>query len=385
MKYFKWLPIIALCSILASCFKDEPLNAECDIEQAYLHADHPETMFFNPSDSLVNVVSTTTRIDFSVRKGTDLTALAPFFRLTPGATISPASGQPMDFSQGPVAYTVTSEDKQWHRNYQVAVNITTHTVTDSVYLDFENYYLDPKTQKYYLWTDVQSADNTSYNWATANAGYSMRPMKPDENKPENYPTVPEPDGYDGAAIKLVTRSTGDWGVRLHKSLAAGNLFLGEFDATKALLQPLQATRFGVRFSQKPVKVVGYYKYQAGPQCQDKDGNPLPNMADHGDIYAVLYKNTDSNGNAFTLTGEDPKHDVHVVALAEMPTMQPAADWTKFELNFVYSADIDEDRLANFGYNIAIVCTSSYDGDNFNGAVGSTLELDKLRIVCAKEE
>ena len=237
----------------------------------------------------------------------------------------------------------------------MAVNITTHTVTDSVYLDFENYYLDPKTQKYYLWTDVQSADNTSYNWATANAGYSMRPMKPDENKPENYPTVPEPDGYDGAAIKLVTRSTGDWGVRLHKSLAAGNLFLG------------------------------YYKYQAGPQCQDKDGNPLPNMADHGDIYAVLYKNTDSNGNAFTLTGEDPKHDVHVVALAEMPTMQPAADWTKFELNFVYSADIDEERLTNFGYNIAIVCTSSYDGDNFNGAVGSTLELDKLRIVCAKEE
>ena len=26
---------------LTSCFKDEPLNAECDIEQAYIHVDNP--------------------------------------------------------------------------------------------------------------------------------------------------------------------------------------------------------------------------------------------------------------------------------------------------------------------------------------------------------
>ena len=28
-------------STLTSCFKDEPLNAECDIEQAYIHVDNP--------------------------------------------------------------------------------------------------------------------------------------------------------------------------------------------------------------------------------------------------------------------------------------------------------------------------------------------------------
>ncbi len=29
---------ITTCLGFVSCFKDEPLNAECDIEQAYIHA-----------------------------------------------------------------------------------------------------------------------------------------------------------------------------------------------------------------------------------------------------------------------------------------------------------------------------------------------------------
>ena len=35
-----------ICGSLTSCFKDEPLNAECDIEQAYVHADDPTEIFF---------------------------------------------------------------------------------------------------------------------------------------------------------------------------------------------------------------------------------------------------------------------------------------------------------------------------------------------------
>lgn len=43
---------------LSSCFKEEPLNAECDIEQAYIHVD---SLFTNPSDTLVNVQSDQTK------------------------------------------------------------------------------------------------------------------------------------------------------------------------------------------------------------------------------------------------------------------------------------------------------------------------------------
>lgn len=49
---------------LSSCFKEEPLNAECDIEQAYIHADNKillNLLFTNPSDTLVNVQSDTTK------------------------------------------------------------------------------------------------------------------------------------------------------------------------------------------------------------------------------------------------------------------------------------------------------------------------------------
>ena len=37
---------VVCCATLSSCFKEEPLNAECDIEEAYIHADNPEEMFF---------------------------------------------------------------------------------------------------------------------------------------------------------------------------------------------------------------------------------------------------------------------------------------------------------------------------------------------------
>ena len=108
---------VVCCGMLSSCFKDEPLNAECDIEEAYIHADNPEEMFFNASDSLIKVLYNEHNIDFKVRKETDLTAIAPRFRITEGATIVPGNGSVQDFSNGPVKYTVTSEDGQWSREY----------------------------------------------------------------------------------------------------------------------------------------------------------------------------------------------------------------------------------------------------------------------------
>ena len=120
MKYFKLMAAAMIGSAtLTSCFKDEPLNAECDIEQAYIHVDDPLEMFFQKSDTLISVLSTAEDINFVVRKSTDLTSLAPQFRLTPGATIYPDNGSEQDFSNGPIEYTVTSEDKQYRRTYRI--------------------------------------------------------------------------------------------------------------------------------------------------------------------------------------------------------------------------------------------------------------------------
>lgn len=63
---------------LSSCFKEEPLNAECDIEQAYIHAENPHETFLHASDTLVNVLPSEMEIHFKVKLGIDRTALSPF-------------------------------------------------------------------------------------------------------------------------------------------------------------------------------------------------------------------------------------------------------------------------------------------------------------------
>ncbi len=105
---------------LSACFKDEAPNAECDIEAAFVSVDHATDVFNNLSDTLVAVPSTSTDIVFAVKRKSQRTQFAPQFKLTPGATIVPANGSVHDFSNQPVVYTVTSEDKSYHRIYRVS-------------------------------------------------------------------------------------------------------------------------------------------------------------------------------------------------------------------------------------------------------------------------
>ncbi|MBQ9585326.1 MAG: glycoside hydrolase xylanase, partial [Muribaculaceae bacterium] len=104
------LALMVLAIISTSCFKEEPLNAECDIEQAWVHVNDLEASFYNANDTLINVLSNENKVVFTMRDDADVTAFAPQFKITAGATITPASGSAHDFSDGPVTYTVTSED-----------------------------------------------------------------------------------------------------------------------------------------------------------------------------------------------------------------------------------------------------------------------------------
>ena len=137
------LAMAVLCMTITACFKDEPLNAECDIERAWIHYDNPEKCTWNLSDTIVsNVYSTDNTIMFRVKPGTDRTRLAPQFITTPGATLKPESGTVMDFSTEPVVYTVTSQDGNWHREYKVAFVEEHHTTRDTIYYDFERFALE---------------------------------------------------------------------------------------------------------------------------------------------------------------------------------------------------------------------------------------------------
>lgn len=376
----------AACGVMTSCFKDEPLNAECDIEQAYVHVDNPDELFFSPSDTLVNVVSDVSDVVFEIKEGADVSAMAPIFKLTEGATVSPESGSVHDFSDGKVVtYKVTSQDGGWSRAYNVSFRVS-YTVAE---YDFENIRLVNGSAggQYYEWSDLSSTGEWLGNWATGNPGFNLSAQFVGGTvPPEGYPTAPVEDGYEGRGVKLETRSTGSFGSMVGMGIAAGNLFIGEFDPGKALSGPdgaMQATSFGRPFGKMPLRFTGWYKYKSGGECVDGRRNPIPGTHDKGHIYAVLYLNHDDQGTAFTLHGDDVLTSPYVVAAAVVTDVSDTDGWTEFGVDFEYRRDIDPALLASRGYNLAVVSTSSIEGASFRGAIGSTLHVDEFKIICAE--
>lgn len=368
---------------LSSCFKEEPLNAECDIEQAYIHADN-KILFTNPSDTLVNVQSDTTKIEFTMTQFANLKTQAPMFRLSQGATIRPESGSVHDFSKGPVTYVVTSENKQWSRTYQVSIKKGQTTMPKEKEFEFEDAYL---SKGYYNWQENWNGDILGI-WATGNSGFNI--SNPSA-KPKEYPTVMIEDGHRRKGVQLTTRRTGGFADVVKKPIAAGNLFIGQFNATDALTDAMKATKFGrpFSFSAKPVKLEGWYKYQAGEKFTDKNMQEL-DRHDYGTIYAVLYENIDEKGNAVLLYGDNVQTSKQIVALALVGETHDdngkvaignTWEWHHFSVDFKYKKAIDQVKLKNGGYSLTIVSSSSSDGANFLGAVGSTLWIDSFKLIC----
>lgn len=390
-RYLKHIAItcttLAMPMVLSSCFKDEPLNAECDIEQVVVRVDNPEQMFFQVTDTLKQVLYTDSIINFNVRSHADLTALAPRFVLTEGATIAPDNGSVHDFSQGPVVYTVTSQDGKWHRRYKVSFTPITVTVNDTIKFDFEQFNLVTQGKsQYYVWRNTSGITTLGETWASGNEGFKISKSTA---APDEYPTIPLLDGYDGCGLKLITRDTGAFGRMSSKPIASGNLFIGTFDVTPAATDALKCTRFGMPFAQRPVKLTGYYKYKRGPKFmvmgENKQFVEDPTRQDEGSIYAVLYRNHDAQGNEVILLGDDVQTNPNIVAMAKMPKVDNTAQWTPFEIEFEYYTDIDEATLAQLGYNLTIVFASSIKGDLFEGAIDSELCIDKVRLICSHNE
>ena len=172
---------------------------------------------------------------------------------------------------------------------------------------------------------------------------------------------------------------------VNKRIAAGNLFIGTFDMASALTDAMKATHFGQVFDRQPMTLTGYYTYQPGATFQDPKGNAVADRTDQAAIYAVLYRNHDDQGNAVTLYGDNVKTSPQIVAIADMGMVKPTKEWTPFSIDFKYLSDIDLDLLKQRGYSLTIVFSSSADGDQFEGAVGSTLCVDKVRLTCKKEQ
>lgn len=362
--------LIALTALSAvSCIKDEAPNTEADILTCSISSDY---MLREP-------VIGNDKVTIYVKGWTEVDALAPSFTLTDGATIEPASGTERDFTTAQT-YKVTSQDGNWSKTYTVEFvkegMATVYGFENTRMYTYTNEWTGTTTEYYQIFYDTRS-DGSEMEWGSGNAGYMITNSTA---KPEAYPTSQSADGFKGKCAKLTTCSTGKLGAMFGAPIAAGNLFIGTFEINFADMP--KSTHFGVPFSYEPTGISGYYKYKAGDVFTDKSNNTV-DKTDDFDIYGILYEVTK---DVPYLDGTNSLTSGNIVSIARLDDRKQTDEWTRFEIPFVLKEgkSIDPVKLANGQYNISIVMSSSKDGANFNGAVGSTLMVDEMEIYYNKD-
>ena len=406
-KKAKLIIVMALAGILTSCIGDELPNTECDIESITINVDNPDDYFYHDYDVTQIVPSVDKDIVFQLRAGANVSELPVTLTITEGAKayvddgtfVNPpirlsdkyfkpfTNGSLVDFSNGRTRqFRIIAEDGMWDRVYTVRFEQNSADEgACTLDIDFENFELNDPSKSdndagfYYIWKTLDPNAIKEDQWVCGNPGFKLSKSSA---KPMDYPTVPAVgQGVDGGAcLKLETKDTGAFGRMVNMRIAAGNFFIGTFDVANALKDALAATRFGLPFAHKPVKMTGYYKFKAGDQFQDKKGKPVDRI-DQPDAYCILYRNTDDNGKKVLLDGADVLTNPNIVGLGRITGTVETDEWTPFEIPVVYTEDVDKELLMNFGYSMTICFSSSIEGAYFEGAPGSTFYVDKVKVEC----
>jgi hypothetical protein len=261
------------------------------------------------------------------------------FMLTPSqislsnfATVKPAAGTLQDFSS-PVQYTVTAEDGSVHV-YTVSVQ-RGGSQPQLANSSFEDWYIETVLGKA---LDQPGVDKNTTIWGTANRGLAL-------------------GGSNGNSTK---ETKGD-------------------SSYIQLSDPRSNITLGTAFSGKPLTFSFSYTYQPGASNEDANGQPLT-YGDQCDIYLFL-ENRDGA-------------QVKRVATAWFRTGDNVASWTRETVPVKYGPLAASDPW--FGYaqpqtgeiwgdgtevvtHITVLATSSFEGDFFKGAIGSTLALDNIDL------
>ncbi len=372
MRFKTVIPALFLTLLFHGCISDEALNVEAAIDGC------------TGSDvqlAIISKQSSNKTIDIYINKSADLSSQDFQFTLSEGATmqadiVEGDTDDTYDFSaNNPRYFTVTSEDGSNSPVYTITV------IQAELPTEFHFEKLSENSTDYHILYEYDLDDpSKALQWSSGNPGFLLTGMAASA---EDYPTVQITDGYSGNAVKLETKDTGSFGAMVGMRIAAGNLFVGSFDVTNAIQNPLEATRFGYPFSQRPVRMTGYYKYNSGGTMTDENGD-LMDEQDKGDIYAVLYE---AASNSYTLDGDlfplDGPINKNIALMARIEETEETDEWEWFDLEFTEQngKTVTDEDLTSGKYKLAVVFSSSIKGAYFQGAVGSTLWIDEVTIVC----
>lgn len=274
------------------------------------------------------------------------------------ATVSPGQGQEQDFSS-PVNYRVTAEDG--------SLNIYTVSVKRGgaqPQLDnasFEDWYMENVGL-----TSVEQPgqDKNSTIWGTANRGLGLAGAQGNTsrqmNGSETYARM------ESVAAPAIVR------------IAAGTIFTGTFtDGFPNINDPRSNITLGTTFTGRPLTFNFDYTYQPGASNEDDQGQSLP-YGDQCDVYLFL-ENRDGGtvkrvGTAWFRSGDAQTTWATQSITIKYGPLDASDPWYDYAQPSQGQSWGDGTESIT---HLSILATSSFEGDFFKGAIGSTLELDKI--------
>ena len=301
--------------------------------------------------------------------GVELTSLViQELKLSTFATADLAAGDVIDLSDD-ATITVTSEDGSIHIwTIKSFVASATPQLANG---DLNAWY---KTSSGYY---EPGADAASTIWGTGNPGTQIL---------GKIATTPYDLGNSNLAAHMLTYDLGLAGVPLKTPIAAGSLFTGYFDSDKLdPTDPEAAVIFGTPFTGRPDKIRFKYSYVPGPTNKDRNGNVL-DYDDNCDIYALLEVRLGGTvqrlGTAwFRSDTNQPELVTKEIEVFYGPLDNSYPDYMRGDdVDFV-PADSAAYMLPT---HLVFVASSSFDGANFAGAVGSELIIDDVEMVYDEE-
>ena len=392
------MPLMAF----TSCIKDELPNTDADI----LDITMP-----NESYVICKKIENDKASVMVVPNSFDLTNVRPSYTISEGARIIEGNDN-YDYSDAANGHNIVvqAEDPKWKKSH--AVRIQNFIFPEK--FNFDNWSENRATsgvydEAYTLHKDDYGIENEYYIWASGNLGYRITGKGINTT---DYPTFKTSDSREGEyAACLVTRYVGKIGQG--SPLAAGNLFIGEFSGKgiNIMKEQMKATRFGMPINKKPSELKFYFKYKSAGQINiynsvgeiigvrttnnDNSGNNANiENKDYAAVYAIVFDNVKAkelyNGKNY-LDGSTILSSAAEVGRAILvdndkygtPTDEAGNPdkWIEKCLTFEYPNGLDETKLKNYEYSLAIVFSSSYYGAEFQGAVGSKLWIDEVELVC----